>query len=91
MHDIPIKCRITQTRTERILNSLFVSLVISLIIRLIESISGELNPSGRITDTYVYDVNSSPASENFGDYKYENLDKAYLNYEEGIYVGYFCK
>ncbi|SEM75349.1 beta-glucosidase [Mesobacillus persicus] len=51
-------------------------------------LSGELNPSGRITDTYVYDVNSSPASENFGDYKYENLDKAYLNYEEGIYVGY---
>ncbi|MCA1041823.1 glycoside hydrolase family 3 C-terminal domain-containing protein [Bacillus infantis] len=51
-------------------------------------LSGELNPSGRITDTYVYDVNSSPASENFGDYQYENLDKAYLNYEEGIYVGY---
>lgn len=51
-------------------------------------LSGELNPSGRITDTYVYDVDSSPASENFGDYQYENLDKAYLNYEEGIYVGY---
>ncbi|MBM7603997.1 beta-glucosidase [Metabacillus crassostreae] len=51
-------------------------------------LSGEINPSGRITDTYVYDLESSPASENFGDYKYENLDKAYLNYEEGIYVGY---
>ncbi|WP_088104787.1 glycoside hydrolase family 3 protein [Halalkalibacter urbisdiaboli] len=51
-------------------------------------LSGELNPSGRITDTYVYDVESSPASENFGDYKYEDLDKAYINYEEGIYVGY---
>lgn len=51
-------------------------------------LSGELNPSGRITDTYVYDVESSPASENFGDYQYENLDKAYINYEEGIYVGY---
>jgi beta-glucosidase len=51
-------------------------------------LSGELNPSGRITDTYVYDVESSPASENFGNYQYENLDKAYLNYEEGIYVGY---
>jgi beta-glucosidase len=51
-------------------------------------LSGELNPSGRITDTYVYDVGSSPASENFGDYKYENLDLSYLNYEEGIYVGY---
>ena len=51
-------------------------------------LSGELNPSGRITDTYVYDVESSPASENFGDYQYDNLDKAYINYEEGIYVGY---
>lgn len=51
-------------------------------------LSGEINPSGRITDTYVYDFTSSPASENFGDYQYENLDKAYLNYEEGIYVGY---
>lgn len=51
-------------------------------------LSGEVNPSGRITDTYVYDLESSPASENFGDYQYENLDKAYLNYEEGIYVGY---
>ncbi|MFS0752773.1 glycoside hydrolase family 3 protein [Oceanobacillus sp. 1P07AA] len=51
-------------------------------------LSGEINPSGRITDTYAYDVESSPASENFGDYQYENLDKAYLNYEEGIYIGY---
>jgi beta-glucosidase len=55
---------------------------------LAKALSGELNPSGRITDTYAYDVGSSPASENFGDYEYENLDKAYLNYEEGIYVGY---
>ncbi|MDL4841971.1 glycoside hydrolase family 3 N-terminal domain-containing protein [Aquibacillus rhizosphaerae] len=55
---------------------------------LAKALSGELNPSGRITDTYVYDVESSPASENFGDYQYENLDKAYLNYEEGIYIGY---
>ncbi|MBP1971655.1 beta-glucosidase [Virgibacillus natechei] len=55
---------------------------------LAKALSGELNPSGRITDTYAYDVESSPASENFGDYQYENLDKSYLNYEEGIYVGY---
>ncbi|WP_161598898.1 glycoside hydrolase family 3 N-terminal domain-containing protein [Bacillus mesophilum] len=57
-------------------------------VSLAKVLSGELNPSGRITDTYVYDVGSAPASENFGDYRYENLDKAYLNYEEGIYVGY---
>ncbi|WP_058306241.1 glycoside hydrolase family 3 N-terminal domain-containing protein [Gracilibacillus massiliensis] len=55
---------------------------------LAKALSGDINPSGRITDTYVYDVESSPASENFGDYQYENLDKAYLNYEEGIYIGY---
>ncbi|MFV0556376.1 MAG: glycoside hydrolase family 3 C-terminal domain-containing protein [Lactovum sp.] len=51
-------------------------------------LSGDLNPSGRLADTYAYDVESAPATENFGDYKYDNLDKAYLNYEEGIYVGY---
>ncbi|WP_456271154.1 glycoside hydrolase family 3 N-terminal domain-containing protein [Bacillus sp. AK031] len=55
---------------------------------LAKALSGELNPSGRITDTYAYDVGSSPSSENFGDYEYENLDEAFLNYEEGIYVGY---
>lgn len=51
-------------------------------------LAGELNPSGRLTDTYAYDANSSPASVNFGDYQYENLDKAFMTYQEGIYVGY---
>ncbi len=52
-------------------------------------ISGEINPSGRLTDTLVYDNTSAPAAENFGDYKYDNIDKlATLEYEEGIYVGY---
>lgn len=51
-------------------------------------LAGNINPSGRITDTYVYDNSSSPASENFGDYKYDNLKYSFLNYEEGIYVGY---
>ena len=52
-------------------------------------LSGEINPSGRLVDTYAYDVSSAPASENFGDYKYTNLEgKAFINYEEGIYVGY---
>ncbi len=51
-------------------------------------LAGNINPSGRITDTYVYDNSSSPASENFGDYKYDNLKYAFLNYQEGIYVGY---
>ncbi len=52
-------------------------------------IAGELNPSGRITDTYAYDTASSPASVNFGNYKYTNLNGlSFVNYNEGIYVGY---
>lgn len=52
-------------------------------------LAGEINPSGRLVDTYAYDVSSAPASENFGDYKYTNLDgMAFINYNEGIYVGY---
>lgn len=53
-----------------------------------EILVGTLNPSGRLVDTYAYDIDSSPASVNFGDYKYENIDKAFVNYQEGIYVGY---
>ena len=51
-------------------------------------LAGELNPSGRLTDTYAYDSKTAPASVNFGDYKYDNLDKSFINYQEGIYVGY---
>lgn len=49
---------------------------------------GNINPSGRTTDTYAYNPSSSPASVNFGDYQYENLNKAFIVYQEGIYVGY---
>lgn len=51
-------------------------------------LNGTINPSGRTTDTYAYDSQSSAASQNFGDYKYDNLDKAFIVYQEGIYVGY---
>jgi len=52
-------------------------------------LTGEINPSGRLVDTYAYDVSSAPASENFGNYKYDNMNgMAFINYEEGIYVGY---
>ena len=52
-------------------------------------LAGEINPSGRLVDTYAYDVSSAPASENFGSYKYDNMNgMAFINYEEGIYVGY---
>ncbi len=52
-------------------------------------LTGAVNPSGRLTDTYAYDAGSSPASVNFGDYPYTNIKgRSFLNYNEGIYVGY---
>ncbi len=51
-------------------------------------ISGKVNPSGRLTDTYVYDNFSSPASANVGDYRYDGENYFYVTYSEGIYVGY---
>ena len=64
-------------------------------------ISGEYNFSGKLVDTYVYDNLSAPAMQNFGDYRFVD-DKgnmidassngkgtySYVNYSEGIYVGY---
>lgn len=57
-------------------------------VSLAKILTGEVNPSGRLTDTYAYDVTSAPATENFGDYEYDNVGRGLLNYEEGIYVGY---
>lgn len=63
---------------------------------------GNANPSGHLTDTWVYDIASAPANENFGNYTFaqstglpaihsgggsHNNDK-YVVYQEGIYVGY---
>lgn len=60
---------------------------------------GEVNPSGRLVDTYAADSYSAPAMQNFGDFKYTNKEDAlaviggnfgtnYVVYQEGIYVGY---
>lgn len=38
-------------------------------------LNGEVNPSGRLSDTYVYDLTSTPAFQNFGDFTYENMDE----------------
>ncbi|WP_353808767.1 glycoside hydrolase family 3 N-terminal domain-containing protein [Agromyces sp. SYSU T00194] len=57
-------------------------------VSLAQIIAGEVNPSGRLTDTYAYDVSSAPGVENFGDYRYENVNRALIEYEEGIYLGY---
>ena len=63
-------------------------------------LTGKANPSGKLTDTYLYDNFSSPSAENFGDFtftakgagvpvdaSYTHNDK-YVVYQEGIYVGY---
>ena len=54
-------------------------------------LSGEVNPSGKLVDTISYDIEDHPASVNFGDFKYNNvkgIPKYFVNYNEGIYVGY---
>ncbi len=51
-------------------------------------LSGAVNPSGRLTNTYAYNNNTTPANENFGNYEYTNSDMHFVNYEEGIYLGY---
>lgn len=52
-------------------------------------LTGEVNPSGRLPDTWVYDYDSNPVSENFGEQIATNADgRFYVDYVEGIYVGY---
>lgn len=61
-------------------------------------LAGKLSPSGRLVDTHVYDVFSSPAMQNMGNFEYtwqgqhgnndRSLEHHYLTYAEGIYVGY---
>ena len=51
----------------------------------------EISASGHLVDTIAYDSFSSPAMQNMGDFKYsgtKNNDYYYVNYAEGIYVGY---
>ena len=64
---------------------------------------GTVTPSGRLTDTYAYDVTSAPSYCNFGEFTYTNSEhevfnpffggrekkfEYYVDYAEGIYVGY---
>lgn len=54
-------------------------------------LNGEVNPSGKLADTVSYDIEDHPASENFGNYTYKGvigIPKYFVNYCEGIYVGY---
>ncbi len=54
-----------------------------------EILTGAVNPSGHLPDTWVYDNDSAPANENFGIQAADNADgRYYVDYVEGIYVGY---
>ena len=69
-----------------------------------EIITGAVNPSGHTVDTFVYDLTATPTWNNFGSYYYSNVEDlkaeiaandpayeggmAFVNYVEGIYVGY---
>jgi len=56
-------------------------------------LTGLASPSGRLIDTYATSSLSSPARQNFGDFKFDDLPNTryhneYVIYAEGIYVGY---
>ena len=48
----------------------------------------EISASGHLVDTWVYDNFSSPAMQNMGDFRFNGTNYYYVNYSEGIYVGY---
>ena len=52
-------------------------------------LTGDVNPSGKLTDTIAYNINDYPTTANFGNFAYNDSILSYfVNYEEGIYVGY---
>lgn len=61
-----------------------------------EILSGKINPSGSLVDTYCYNNDSSPAMANFVPVTYDGYVEGeipenastYMIYQEGIYVGY---
>ncbi len=68
-----------------------------------EILSGEVNPSGKTTDTFLYDLSVAPWWNNFGSFAYDNMDEfrvddsdpymggttpTFVDCVEDIYVGY---
>ncbi len=63
-------------------------------------LTGAVNPSGRTSDTFLVDLTTAPTYNNFGGFAYDNVDEfeveaygrpstpTFINYVEGIYVGY---
>ena len=54
----------------------------------VDANGNEISASGHLVDTWVYDNFSSPAMQNMGDFKFTGTKYYYVNYSEGIYVGY---
>lgn len=40
-----------------------------------EIIAGEINPSGKTSDTFVKDLTTTPTWNNFGDFEYDNMEE----------------
>lgn len=68
-----------------------------------EILNGSVNPSGHTADTYVKDLLNTPYAQNIGHFRYNNTQDiqeanadapsyqgivSFVNYVEGIYVGY---
>ncbi len=66
-----------------------------------EIVSGAVNPSGKTSDTFVADLTATPHYNNFGSFVYDNMNEfagkafkgeatypSFINYVDGIYVGY---
>ncbi|KFI91901.1 glycosyl hydrolase family 3, N-terminal domain protein [Bifidobacterium saguini DSM 23967] len=67
-------------------------------------LAGKVNPSGKTSDTFLKNVRSTPTLNNIGNFPYDNVDDlsvkvnfvgseytsspTFVNYVEGIYVGY---
>ncbi len=67
-------------------------------------LKGTVNPSGKTSDTFVYDLTATPYFQNIGSFLYDNMDEfsfqkdakyggatitpCFVNLVEGIYVGY---
>ncbi|HWT76756.1 MAG TPA: glycoside hydrolase family 3 protein [Mobilitalea sp.] len=50
-------------------------------------LTGRTNPSGRLVDTYAYDMTTNPTYYNTDNNKYTD-QQTFYQYEEGIYMGY---
>ncbi|MCQ2474978.1 MAG: glycoside hydrolase family 3 C-terminal domain-containing protein [Clostridia bacterium] len=53
-----------------------------------DMLAGKVNPSGKLADTIAFNVEDHPSGEFFGSHKYSDSSAHYVEYREGIYIGY---